>query len=141
MATDRSVGNALLHSPLPLIVAGIGLSLFLVNRKRPLLSQRDINAISKKLSRTARKASKLADRQYRAGREYVADRGETLLDKATDVLNDASHRARGYGADGLSLMKSQLTKDRSMALSALGIGLGALASVLGTRKPRSRLWH
>jgi hypothetical protein len=63
------------------------------------------------------------------------------LDKATDVLNDASHRARGYGADGLSLMKSQLTKDRSMALSALGIGLGALASVLGTRKPRSRLWH
>jgi hypothetical protein len=140
MASDRSVGSALLHSPLPLIAAGIGLTLFLVNRKTPLLTQRDINAISKKLSRTARKASKIADRQYRAGREYLADRGEVLLDKANDTLSDVSHKARSYGSDGLSALKSQVQKDRSMALSALGVGLGALASVLGARKSRG-LWH
>ena len=140
MATDRSVGNALLHSPLPLIVAGIGLSLFLVSRKRPLLSQRDINAISKKLNRTARKASKLADRQYRAGREYIADRGETLLDKAGEALSDVGERSRAYGSEGLSRMKTHLSKDRSMALSALGVGLGALASIMSARKPRG-LWR
>lgn len=140
MATDRSVGSALLHSPLPLIAAGIGLTLFLTTRKKPLLTRRDIDAISKKLNRTARKAAKVADRRYRAGREYLADRGEVLLDKASDTLSSVGHRARGYGGDGLSAMKSQLTKDRSMALSALGVGLGALASVLGARKSR-RLWH
>jgi hypothetical protein len=140
MATDRSVGSALLHSPLPLIAAGIGLTLFLTTRKKPLLTQRDIDAISRKLSRTARKAAKVADRQYRAGREYLADRGEVLLDKASDTLSNVGHRARSYGGDGLSAMKSQLTKDHSMALSALGVGLGALASILGARGSR-RIWH
>jgi len=136
MATDRSIGSALLHSPLPLIAAGIGLSLYLTTRKRPLLSRRDIDAISRKLHRTAKKASKIADRQYRAAKESLADSGEVLRDRASDVLSTAGHRAREYSSDGISRLKTQVAKDRSMALSMAGVALGALASILGSRKPR-----
>jgi hypothetical protein len=140
MATDRSVGSALLHSPLPLIAAGIGLSLYLTTRKRPLLSQRDIDAISKKLRRTARSASKVANRQYRATRDTLADRGEELLDQASDTFDDVQHRARKYGNQGLSRLKTELAKDRSVALSTLGVVLGTLGSILSARRSR-RMFH